>query len=198
MRSLVSMLKAADDMAERVLFDVVLPRWRWSALVLAGLAVGWTASHRAHPPVKPVHPAVVLTAAQQPLDAKLLFRRPWIDRRPEDYKDKFSLYFFSDEEIQDGMFLGVTLNGIPVKYVQELNGFKVSGNKVGFWFPADDSKAQTAFKLTREKNGNFDLKLELTSDPRFGGKAHTYFGRMDGQLDVPGVQVPAHLRSMLK
>lgn len=196
MRRFVTLLRAIDSAAEWLIFDVLLSaRWRARTLVMLTIAAGFAAGWSWDRAVAPA--ATTALSAEAPLDGKLLFRRPWIDRRPENYKDRFSLYVFGDEEIDDDLYAGVVLTGIPVKYLVEFYGFRPKGNRIGFWFPADDSKAGTGYRITREKNGRFDLKLELDADPRHGGRPHTYYGRMDGELDMPGVTFPAEVKKYL-
>ena len=195
MRSLIAMLKAADDVAERVLFDHVLGSWRGRTLMVAALATAWlVTAHPVRHPAPAATPALASDASDTQ-DIKLL-RRPWIDKRPKDYRDRFTVYQFTSDELTDGMFLGATVAGIPVKYVVEINGFRVKGDQIAFWFPADDSKTASGYKVTREKNGNFDLKLELSRDPRHGNRPHTYYGRTDGKLEIPGAT--AELKNLLK
>ena len=193
--NLIALLKSADDLAERVIFDLLLTRWRWRTITVAAVAVAYLLGGRAAPQPEKAKPVAISEEAQ---DGKLLFKRAWVDHKPKNYKEKFTMYGFSDEEIDDGLFFGFSLTGIPVKYLVELHGFRVKGDSLALWFPADDSKTQTNFKVTREKNGEFDLKLVLDKDPRHGGKAHTYYSRMDGRMDIPGLTLGADLQRRLE
>lgn len=188
MRRIISILKAADDVAERLIFDVLLTRGRVAAIAMLAVAYMFVAPAKA-----PVATATVDTAMEASEGGKLLFKRAWIDRKPKDYKDRFTMYGFTDEEIDSDTYFGFTVAGIPVKYVVELHGFKVKGDKIAFWFPADDSRVVSGFKVTKEKNGEFDLKLVIEKDPRHGGKSHTYYSRMDGRATVPGLALGADL-----
>lgn len=191
MRRIISILKAADDAAERLIFDVLLTRGRVVAVLM--LALAYMAAGPAKAPVaSSVEPTVEASEG-----GKLLFKRAWIDKKPKDYKDRFTMYGFTDEEIDSDTYFGFTVSGIPVKYVVELHGFRVKGDKLAFWFPADDSRVQTGFKVTKEKNGEFDLKLVIEKDPRHGGKPHTYYSRMDGRAVVPGLALGADLEKKM-
>lgn len=188
-----AMLRRLDDLAERVLFDVLLATRPRRVVALVGLiAASLVAVRVAHGPTLPSTASMATDVSVQD-GGKLLFNRRWIDRLPKEYKDAFTMWVFTEDEIGQGMYFGGTLCGIPVKYMTELHGFQVRGDRLAFWFPADDSKLESGFKLTKEKNGQFDLKLVLAKDPRHGGKAHTYYSRMDGRLDAPqlaGVDLP--------
>lgn len=192
MRRIISILKAADDVAERLIFDVLLKKGRVAAIAMLAIAYMLVPAQKA---------AVTTGGAEATLEAseggKLLFKRAWIDRKPKDYKDRFTMYGFTDEEIDSDTYFGFTVAGIPVKYVVELHGFKVKGDKLAFWFPADDSRTVSGFKVTKEKNGEFDLKLVIEKDPRHGGKSHTYYSRMDGRATVPGLALGGDLEKKM-
>lgn len=194
MRRMIGLLKAADDLAERVIFDLLLTRWRWRTLAAAVVASACVILLRAPAPaLERVEATAYVQTADPAEGGKLLFRRSWIDKKPKDYKSPFTMYGFSDEEIDSDTYFGFTVSGIPVKYQVELNGFRVKGDKLAFWFPADDSRVVSGFKVTKEKNGEFDLKLVIEKDPRHGGKSHTYYSRMDGKATVPGLALGADL-----
>jgi hypothetical protein len=39
--------------------------------------------------------------------------------------------------------------------------------------------------LTHEDHGKFDMKLEISADPRHGGKKWTYYSREDNEFNLP-------------
>lgn len=105
----------------------------------------------------------------------VFLNRLWIDRLPETMKDNYSLYVFTDEELDGDVNFGFHVSGMPVKYTIEIFGFQHCPANIQFLWLADDSKNKSNYAVSKEKNGEFDLKLVVKNDPRHGGREHVYY-----------------------
>jgi hypothetical protein len=175
-------LKRLDDLAERMLFDVLVPAAKRHALLLVLIAVGSVAAsvgYRAAQPA-PVPPAaVVAEAGEEVQDAVFLLERPWIDQvKGDGERQKWSLWYFSDQGKGDQLF-SVAHKGAGAKWLSEVFGFRPDGNKLHLRSLFDKKHHEVHYRITREKNEWADLKLVLKGDPNHGGKDHVYWSRRD-------------------
>jgi hypothetical protein len=197
LRLLAHVVDRLDRAAEVLLFDVLLSR-RWRGKILAA-ALALTALWWLMPGGVRAPDATAAAAGLESSDAQLLIGRAWLDRELRDYRDRFTAYVFTKEDLEDGFRLGAHFAGTPVKYVTELMAYRVRGNQLLCWWPEDDSKTKTDIAVTREKNGRFDLKLVVASDPRHGGQSHTYYSNERGRRsDLPDLTAPLSLAVPLK
>lgn len=190
MRTLMALLKGLDRLAEWIVFEGILHRkGRWVFVVLVGILIAsWTFT--SNPPA----PAAVAPDAPQSVrcDNELLVGRPWIDRRPERPKDPFSLYIFDESQLDSRHRVGVHIQGNLLKHTWEIFGYRVSGSTISFWFPNDDTRANSDFCVSRTNQGRFDLKLQLKADPRHDDRPYVYWGRTDGDLGMAGIEARLH------
>ena len=183
MRLITNAVSNLDKFAEWLLFDVLFSRrMRGFTIAAIGIAIlAWNLGAG-----RSVAPAADTTDVVGQ-NERLLVGRPWIDRRPTNLKDPFCLYVFDRRKLDRQHLLGVYIFGNSLKHTFEFFGYQLKDGKVHFWFPNDDEKFQSAFTVEKERNGRFDLKLQMKADPRHDGRAYTYFGRMDGDLGLPAI-----------
>lgn len=205
---LISVARKLDDVAERILFSVLVPWMKQNALLLvllaaatAGFVNGFRAASVAEPATAPVivpDPSESGPPVGSIMDSAFLLDRAWIDNPSANARDKFSLWFFSDHARRDGAGLwAVYQHGAPAKSVNEFFLYNPEGSKLNVRSLWDKRQFGVHFQITREKQKGVDLKLVLKKDPHHGGNDHVYWSRLDkwrraGAAD-PGVVARALL-----
>lgn len=169
MRWIFQVLRRLDDGVEALLFDRVLPRHRGKVAALAalGLLCGglWLAG------LFPPAPAADV-AAMGGMD--WLKQRPWWDKYPNDRNATYHVYVFTNRG-NGGVFLGayVTLTAWRANY--EFFVYKTVGSRLLYYFPENQTKGYTDVDIAESRNGRFDLKMTLKTDPKANNAETSYF-----------------------
>lgn len=116
----------------------------------------------------------------------VLINRNWIDRMPENTKDKLHVYRFVPS-MGGGVYQDRTL----FKGTFELFMFKVErGDHIVFDLPETEERVTSQFKIEQVSGPEpFDLKLTIFSDPR---GPHVYYG-MRAETDRDGTLLEQRL-----
>ena len=116
----------------------------------------------------------------------VLINRNWIDRMPENTKDRLHVYRFVPS-MGGGVYQDRTL----FKGTFELFMFKVErGDHIVFDLPETHEKVTSQFKIEQVAGPEpFDLKLTISSDPR---GPHVYYG-MRSETDRDGALLEQRL-----
>ncbi len=112
----------------------------------------------------------------------LLLNRPWIDEYPAKPEQRFMAYVFTDESV------GIHDKADSAyRHLVEIFLLKVSAEKIGYLFPHDRRKADTAYKLERIQGDKyFNLKVTIDQDPQAGGKSYIYFSNTEWNVKNQG------------
>lgn len=108
----------------------------------------------------------------------LLTGRPWIDRVPRSETERFGVYLLTEEDPGQGL-MGIQLDGSAYSWQGEIFTYALAGDACDFHFLSDHVKVRSRFTVRQESNGDFDLVLELATDPGRRGSTTRYFSRVD-------------------
>lgn len=183
-----TLLKRMDDLAEHVVFDVLMgsPRRVLAVGLAAGLAgaLAWSPSPAPEPEL----------AALEPASLEYLTDRPWFDGYPVNPTPNkpYHAYLFTS----DGMGIYITLKS---RYTQEMELFyyKVKGNDIEIYLPETKTKARGPVTIGSANGpGDFDIKLALKADPKHNGGAGEYYSwkHWGNDASVAALLAEAHAR----
>ena len=119
-------------------------------------------------------------------DTERLVNRPWWSASPpEAWTDPFSLYCFSDHQFGDdeNELFAQYMNGVLARYVTITGAYKACPANMSVRWVAQDETTKTRYKIVKEKNGEFDLKMTLETDPWVGGRSRVFFSKEEWEFE---------------
>ena len=170
-------LRKLDDHLEAWIFDGWMATRTRTAGVLLGLAglawLGWAACETTTCAPEPVVAAPLTEAEIANKLPTWLADRPWLDDMPiNPTPDNPCHAFFFLEEDRQGLF--VTFKS---RYRQEIELFyyRMRGaDQIEIYLPETKKKAVGKVEVREASNGQFDLQLKLSNDPKGKGDYYSF------------------------